>query len=55
MYHRKFDDEEKAFQPALNPNQRQFIEDQKRYREKIELLHGGKWLSVIIYLKQQQK
>lgn len=41
MFRGKQDDEENVFQPALNPNQRQFIEDEKRYKEKLKLLHGG--------------
>lgn len=53
MSRRKFDDEERAFQPALNPNQRQFIEDQKRYREKIELLHGGKHDEIVLKIRQK--
>lgn len=38
MFRRKVEDEEKAVQPVLNPNQRQFMEDEKRYREKLQML-----------------
>lgn len=33
------EDEENFF--VFNPNQRQFIEDNKRYKEKLEQLHTG--------------
>lgn len=33
---------EKPFHFAYNPNQRQFIEDDRRYKEKLSQITGGK-------------
>lgn len=34
------DDEERPYR-VYNPNQRQFIEDQVRYKQKLDQLHAG--------------
>lgn len=34
-------DEDDLYQGVLNPNQRQFLEDEKRYKEKIKQLQAG--------------
>lgn len=35
------EDEERPYNAVYNPNQRQFMEDDRRYREKLEQLHAG--------------
>lgn len=50
MFRRKSGDEVKAFQ-RLNPNQRQYVEDQKRYREKLNILHGGKYFEMFCQIE----
>lgn len=46
MFRGDQEDAEKTFQPVLNPNQRQFKEDEKRYKHKLKLLHGGVKFSI---------
>lgn len=41
MYN-EMDEDDYIHHGVLNPNQRQFLEDEKRYKEKIEQLQAGK-------------
>lgn len=36
---------------VFNPNQRQFYEDELRYREKLEQLHAGGFFSLLIFIQ----